>query len=372
MRVAGAGEVVLLDREPLALRCALLSAAASGLTSPATLLVAGAHASHGTAASVGSSNQHQPHHASHGQRTSPSTPSEADNTSSIEPVTSSISHITQAQDGSAEDDVPVFQPQVSPSSSSIKQGQPGHADANGESRWGAEKEPQTGTARRYQHRHRRRQHLQHASSSLYEAGASSAALSPPPTSEWPRPKSRHHQQAASPDQVLPAAESPQPEHKGSCIGSARPQATSLSMHGQQDQNGIQEARSSISCQISAQLFDWADPPALAPFDVILACDVLYEDFSVEPLAGLVPELLSNQPDARVLLADPVNRTPHNRQRFLELLAANKGGGLALNVQEASQVDFMFKGSSQDGLRNPVVLTTLRRGMGGDTVGVPMG
>lgn len=150
-----------------------------------------------------------------------------------------------------------------------------------------------------------------------------------------------------------------------------PQATSA-MHIDQDQNVVQEAGLSTRHQISAQVFDWADPPALAPFDVILACDVLYEDFSVEPLAGLVPELLSRQPGARVLLADPVNRTPHNRQRFLELLAANKRGGLALNVEEASQVDFMFKGSSQDGLRNPVVLTTLRRGMGGDTVGVPMG
>ena len=133
----------------------------------------------------------------------------------------------------------------------------------------------------------------------------------------------------------------------------------------------QKTDSSVNHQVTAEMFDWSAPPALRPFDVVLACDVLYEDFSVEPLAGLVPELLSNQLNARILLADPVNRTPHNRQRFLELLSATRNGS-GMNVEETCRVDFMFKGSSQDGLKNPVLLTTLRRTTGGDTVGVKPG
>lgn len=358
VRVAGAKEVVLLDREPLALRCALLSAAASGLSSPATLLVAGAHASHGSAAGLGSSDEHQPQHASHGQRRSPSTPSDAGITSFFKTLTSSTSHVAQSAMGrSTVDDGSKFLPQISPSSSHsiTEQEQPRHAALNGESGLGAGTEAQPRSARRYRHRHRRRQYDQQSTPSLYEAGTSSAP-SLPPASGWPRPISSHRQQGTPVQGVQPAAESFQHAFKnGSPNGATMPQANSMSSH-----------------RISAQSFDWSDPPALQPFDVILACDVLYEDFSVEPLAGLVPELLSNAPDARVLLADPVNRTPHNRERFLNLLAANKRAGLALNVEEATQVDFMFKGSSQDGFKNPVVLTTLRRGVGGDTVGVPMG
>jgi predicted nicotinamide N-methyase len=48
--------------------------------------------------------------------------------------------------------------------------------------------------------------------------------------------------------------------------------------------------------------DWASPAELlarAPFDLVLAADVLYERASVAPLLALLPQLA-----ARILLADP--------------------------------------------------------------------
>ena len=127
-------------------------------------------------------------------------------------------------------------------------------------------------------------------------------------------------------------------------------------------------RTQPPCHMSAQLFDWSAPQALSGFDVILACDVLYEDFSVEPLADLVPSLLSKGPHARLLLSDPAARTPQNRERFLQLLGSRRDG-LSLNVEEAVTSNFEFKDSPQDGLQTAVVLTTLRRRLGGDMVGV---
>lgn len=41
--------------------------------------------------------------------------------------------------------------------------------------------------------------------------------------------------------------------------------------------------------VRARTFDWARSELLQEkFDVLLACDVLYEDFAVEPIAALVP------------------------------------------------------------------------------------
>jgi hypothetical protein len=47
-----------------------------------------------------------------------------------------------------------------------------------------------------------------------------------------------------------------------------------------------EAAGAEGCLVSAAVYDWGQPPALRPVDVLLACDVLYEDFSVEVRAGL--------------------------------------------------------------------------------------
>ncbi len=70
--------------------------------------------------------------------------------------------------------------------------------------------------------------------------------------------------------------------------------------------------------VRAALFDWSRPPSLARFDVVLACDVLYEPDAVDPIASVIPRLLKSTSGA-LLLADPPNRTAPNRERFLRLL-----------------------------------------------------
>lgn len=50
----------------------------------------------------------------------------------------------------------------------------------------------------------------------------------------------------------------------------------------------------------------------------LACDVLYEPYSVVPLANIVPRLL-NPKSGRLLLADPSHRTEQNRQSFHSMM-----------------------------------------------------
>jgi predicted nicotinamide N-methyase len=52
-------------------------------------------------------------------------------------------------------------------------------------------------------------------------------------------------------------------------------------------------------RIDTSIFDWRAPSRLAPFDVVLAADVLYERTSVAPLLSLLPRLA---PEA--WLADP--------------------------------------------------------------------
>ncbi len=96
-------------------------------------------------------------------------------------------------------------------------------------------------------------------------------------------------------------------------------------------------------QVRAALVDWTQPYTGPTFDVVLACDVLYEvwlmshrmrslvhmadndkkhepcvapqDFSVEPVGALLPQMCANT-GGRVLLADPTARTRHNRYSVL--------------------------------------------------------
>lgn len=54
--------------------------------------------------------------------------------------------------------------------------------------------------------------------------------------------------------------------------------------------------------VETAIVDWTEPDAIvrrAPFDVVLAADVLYEDASVEPLLSLLPRLTP-----QAWLADP--------------------------------------------------------------------
>ncbi|KAG2481871.1 hypothetical protein HYH03_019167, partial [Edaphochlamys debaryana] len=111
------------------------------------------------------------------------------------------------------------------------------------------------------------------------------------------------------------------------------------------------------------------------FDVVLACDVLYESAAVGPISELLPALL--RPDGgRFLLADPPNRTAHNREAFLERL---KDGPLRLRLEEASmeqcQVSHldneMVGGLPPTAQAVPVQFLVLRSGLGNDTVGVKL-
>ena len=69
--------------------------------------------------------------------------------------------------------------------------------------------------------------------------------------------------------------------------------------------------------VETALVSWADPEALvarAPWDLVLAADVLYERRNVDELLALLPGL-----GAEVLLADPGR--PHAKT-FLERAAAS--------------------------------------------------
>jgi len=92
-----------------------------------------------------------------------------------------------------------------------------------------------------------------------------------------------------------------------------------------------------TCRVRAEVFDWSQPLSslLHYFDVVLACDVLYEHFSVEPVAKVAPQLLkrsggtsgasnggNNENDespGSILLAYPPLRAKQNRDKFLEFL-----------------------------------------------------
>lgn len=71
--------------------------------------------------------------------------------------------------------------------------------------------------------------------------------------------------------------------------------------------------------VQTLLMDWRDPAlellATAPFDLVVAADVLYEARNAEPLAGLIPALTDAA--SEVVIADP--RRP-DAKRCLDLLA----------------------------------------------------
>lgn len=131
--------------------------------------------------------------------------------------------------------------------------------------------------------------------------------------------------------------------------------------------------------IRSQLFDWNQADVPERFDVVLACDVLYEREAVEPIAGVVPRLLRHT-SGQLLLADPPTRTAHNRERFLQL-----AGGAGLGVDECSRHDCVVRRLDRAELAGgdadsetmpdsetiPIQLMVLTRSMPGDTVGLKL-
>ncbi|KAL3132844.1 hypothetical protein ABBQ38_006769 [Trebouxia sp. C0009 RCD-2024] len=116
-------------------------------------------------------------------------------------------------------------------------------------------------------------------------------------------------------------------------------------------------------QVRAELFDWTSHVCHGNYDVALACDVLYEHFSVEPMANIVPQLL-NPKSGRLLLADPSRRTKDNRNKFLRLLSSQPKAPMVL--QESSEVVV-----AMDNQDTPVQLQQLRMKQGQETVGLKL-
>jgi predicted nicotinamide N-methyase len=84
-----------------------------------------------------------------------------------------------------------------------------------------------------------------------------------------------------------------------------------------------------SCIYRATPYDWTSSDVSHErFDVVLACDVLYEAEAVNDVARAIPQLMRAGSGSLLLLADPPNRTAANRQRFLEVLAAGGSSSTA--------------------------------------------
>eukprot|EP00271_Cylindrocystis_brebissonii_P008162 TRINITY_DN22176_c0_g1_i1.p1 TRINITY_DN22176_c0_g1~~TRINITY_DN22176_c0_g1_i1.p1 ORF type:complete len:604 (-),score=73.00 TRINITY_DN22176_c0_g1_i1:253-2064(-) len=113
----------------------------------------------------------------------------------------------------------------------------------------------------------------------------------------------------------------------------------------------------------AKVFDWCGGNEGGPrFDVVLACDVLYESSAVDLIAGLIPRLLHPQSRKgkgkatvkgkggrglvsterlkcrRLLVSDPLERAPNNRARFIDLMQrkGREGQGLEMTSIERRQ------------------------------------
>lgn len=126
----------------------------------------------------------------------------------------------------------------------------------------------------------------------------------------------------------------------------------------------ESGRHAAACSVRAELFDWHNPPSQEGFDVIVSCDVLYEDSAAAALARALPHMLrSSRTGQRILLADPPNRAPKNRRRFLELLTEGRPD---LIVTSSATVQQRFEGSDVG-----VQLLHLKVREGGETLHVPI-
>ena len=84
----------------------------------------------------------------------------------------------------------------------------------------------------------------------------------------------------------------------------------------------------------AEVFDWNAVSAdQRTFDLVLACDVLYEAHAVAPVAALIPKLTNEAPRGRWMLADPPDRAPKNRAAFLERVKLDHGMELVRERRE---------------------------------------
>lgn len=95
---------------------------------------------------------------------------------------------------------------------------------------------------------------------------------------------------------------------------------SVGRDGDQDEPG---ESSSMGTVCVAEVFDWNNvSDTQRTFDLVLACDVLYETHAVSPVCSLIPKLTSER--GRWMVADPPNRAPKNRAAFLAQAETDHG------------------------------------------------
>eukprot|EP00884_Botryococcus_braunii_P018287 jgi/Botrbrau1/5141/Bobra.0172s0013.1 len=95
----------------------------------------------------------------------------------------------------------------------------------------------------------------------------------------------------------------------------------------------QHAPDTSLCTVSASCLDWNAIGESQRYDTVLACDVLYETGNALPLSDVAQRLLRSD-GGRLILADPMARTPYNREEFLDLIqGAQKGPRILEEVWE---------------------------------------
>ncbi|KAF6264324.1 hypothetical protein COO60DRAFT_176136 [Scenedesmus sp. NREL 46B-D3] len=163
----------------------------------------------------------------------------------------------------------------------------------------------------------------------------------------------------------------------SSSGGNRLQQQQHSIPGTSTTSSTRSSNSSSRAVLRASTFDWSSPAVPERFDVVLACDVLYEDTAVEPVAAVVSRLLKRGSGSSLLLADPPNRTAANRQRFVELLSGGSLGGMSLRLEESgvyqcdvSQLDAEMRGGVTTQSVG-VQFMAFRAAVGNDTIGIKL-
>lgn len=112
---------------------------------------------------------------------------------------------------------------------------------------------------------------------------------------------------------------------------------------------------SYDTPVYAEVFDWnkdvQDPHG---FDVIVACDVLYEARSIEAIARVMPELVKEE-GGTIILADPPNRARANREKFIGLM---KVSGFRVTEECTKMTKEVFQGDGHlDGKEERLVPIT---------------
>lgn len=144
-------------------------------------------------------------------------------------------------------------------------------------------------------------------------------------------------------------------------------------HPQQPVGHLPEPPTVAHCVYRALPFDWSSSSVTERFDVVLACDVLYEAEAVDLVASVIPKLLNPGNSSSLLLADPPNRTAANRERFLRLIAAAQPTRLLLQESGIEQCHVqqldpeMLGGVTSESVG--VQFMVFRSAVGNDTIGL---